>query len=150
MHDFYLWAWFKLGLPGLILFVALIVVAFREGVRAYRTTADSNDKMMALSAVAVIAAVSIASFTGPLFNDEFTVPLIVFVLGLSSVFGHSGHRTRQHVAPHSSVAIERRVIATSCLMKMSVVFITYNCSDCVVRSISSVITNMKALLTMKL
>lgn len=84
VHNFYLWAWFKLGLAGIVCFISLIIAAVKAGARAHRSTSAADDKALGLAVVAVMAAIAINSVTSPLFNDEFTVPSIVFVLGLCS------------------------------------------------------------------
>ena len=82
VHNFYLWTWFKLGIGGLIGFVTLIIAALITGVCAYRDAQVSCDKRLALAATAIVAATAIASITSPMFNDEFTAPFTIVMLGL--------------------------------------------------------------------
>jgi O-antigen ligase len=84
VHNFYLWAWFKLGMAGLLCFVFLIVAAMTGAVRAYRANYAPDTKAFALAAGAVVSAVAIASITSPLFNDEFSAPSIVLLISLGA------------------------------------------------------------------
>lgn len=82
VHDFYLWAWFKLGISGLLTFITLIVTALVTGVRAYKRATFKSDKSLALAATAIIAATAITSITSPMLNDELTVPPTILTLAL--------------------------------------------------------------------
>jgi len=135
VHNFYLWAWFKLGLAGILCFIGLVIAALKAGARAHRSTAAADDKALGLAVVAVMAAIAINSVTSPLFNDEFTVPSIVFVLGLCSAtlkLRHQRIRATTYICDNPPNRLSNN-------MRLSIVLVTYNFAELVTRSLSSIL-----------
>jgi O-antigen ligase len=84
-HNLLLDFWAMLGLPGLTALVALLVVFFRTGLRAYRRLADPDLQALTLGLLAsmVVAVAHGLVDTGYLLTDlAFTFMLTLALMGL--------------------------------------------------------------------
>lgn len=76
VHNGYLAAWFKLGLPGLLTFVSIWIVCIKESTRLYRGNFSIVKKVIALSVVGTVTGILIVNNTSP---QVLTFESILFV-----------------------------------------------------------------------
>lgn len=74
VHNAYLWLWFKLGLAGLAVFLALYIGKIKAAINALRRT--GQNRPLAITAVALLIGMMIISFTSPQFYARDSVMII--------------------------------------------------------------------------
>jgi O-antigen ligase len=100
-HNIVLDLWLRLGLIGLIMFVAAMAFSLVDGVKAWRRHPDPIVAALALSIVAVLAGLLATAFLEP-FLDEyrlatlFGVSLGMLRAAVTSMTQTSGYQAGQH------------------------------------------------------
>jgi O-antigen ligase len=80
IHNGYLWLWTKMGLVGLCAFLGLALAAAATAVRGLRHR-ESRDRSLVVGFSTVMVAFAMVSFFGPMFTEDETAPIAVFVVG---------------------------------------------------------------------
>ena len=98
IHNSYIWFALKLGLPGLLAFLAFLAVVFARGVRGYRHATDPDVRMMLTGALTTLVALMILSTSGPHLNLDAATPLLAGTVAIVAVAPALG-RTAPSAAP---------------------------------------------------
>ncbi len=83
-HNVYLYFWFKLGILGLISFIAFYALYIRGSYRLFRETPPSAEKGLAVGLVALLLAMIPLSLTSPQFLQKDSLLIITLVCGYIS------------------------------------------------------------------
>lgn len=89
VHNGYLWAWFRLGLGGLLSVLAILFFAIRNCVIAYMKCTARTDRALALSVFASLIATATVSVSNPVLSHRNDIPVILTLLAMSVVLRHT-------------------------------------------------------------
>ncbi|MBM4168829.1 MAG: O-antigen ligase family protein [Ignavibacteria bacterium] len=77
VHNAYLYLWFKLGLPGLVIFLVMYLSKIRDGLRvAWTNQVDKSLRPFLVAAVAILVAMLQISVTSPQFYARDSILII--------------------------------------------------------------------------
>jgi O-antigen ligase/glycosyltransferase involved in cell wall biosynthesis len=82
IHNSYVWLLLKLGIPGLLLLVALVATCFAKGLRSYLAADDPRTKSRLLALTGAMVALLAVSFTGPHLTTDAATPVLAVVIGM--------------------------------------------------------------------
>ena len=81
MHNSYMWVMTKMGIVGLACLLALLVATVREVLAGARLPRGNIQASLFAGLFATLATFVIASFFGPLLNEDVSTPVVAFTLG---------------------------------------------------------------------
>lgn len=84
-HNSYLYAWWKMGLPGLVAVVLALFSGIRACYRVFRRSEERRDRLWGLIAFQVLLAVIVISISSPELYDEATVPLFTTLFAMIAI-----------------------------------------------------------------
>jgi O-antigen ligase len=106
IHNSYVWFALKLGLPALLAFLALLVIAFAHGVGGYRRARDPDVRLLLTGALTTLVALLILSLSGPHLNLDAATPLVAGTIAVIAV-APALARTAPSAAPERTPAAGR-------------------------------------------
>jgi O-antigen ligase len=104
VHNAYLFLWFKLGLPGLVIFMVAYLAKIVHGIKKLRSSLDKRFKPWVLAAVTTLIVMLLVSMTSPQFYARDSVLIIALcwaVIGASSLYTRQAAGERLHSAKNS-------------------------------------------------
>lgn len=85
VHNAYLYLWLKLGLPGLVAFLAWYVTVIVHGYRAYRANEDAFVKPLLLSVTSIMLAMIPLSITSPQYIQKDSILFLALAMGFIEI-----------------------------------------------------------------
>ena len=82
LHNSYVWVLLKLGVPGLLLLVALMASILTESLRSYYVSPVLRTKTLLLGLVSSLLALMAVAATGPHLTFDAATPLVATVAGM--------------------------------------------------------------------
>jgi O-antigen ligase len=81
MHNSYMWVLTKMGIVGLGCLLALLVATVYEVLSVRRYSERNIQAFLSAGLFATLAVFVIASFFGPMFNEDVSTPVVAFTIG---------------------------------------------------------------------
>lgn len=93
IHNAYLYLWYKLGIVGLITFLAAYGGKLLEGIRLARRDRDHRFRPFVLASVAILTSMLQVSLTSPQFYARDSILIITLCWGTIAAFKHQVQTT---------------------------------------------------------
>jgi O-antigen ligase len=81
MHNSYMWVLTKMGIVGLACLLALLVATVREVLSIPRYKKRNIQTFLLAGLFSTLVVFVIASFFGPMFNEDVSTPVVAFTIG---------------------------------------------------------------------
>jgi O-antigen ligase len=81
VHNSYVWMLTKMGIVGLGCFLVLLGATVREGLSTPRAYQNSAQATLTAGLFATLTVFVVASFFGPMFNEDGSTPVVAFIIG---------------------------------------------------------------------
>lgn len=81
VHNSYLWILTKMGIIGFVMFIMLIGMVMKAGIRRFRVAQNRDERAVLAGLTACLVALMVTSFFGPTFTDDSMTPFVGFAFG---------------------------------------------------------------------
>lgn len=106
IHNSYIWVTLKLGVFGLLAYLALLTAALARGYRAYRRAQDPRRRRLLLGLLAGLCALAVMALTGQHGTDDPTTPYLAVAIACIELVPRLPARAARRAAGDAEPGLE--------------------------------------------